>query len=106
MIQAFTAPQKPCWWCYNLTPYDRLSLRTENGDIVIVDNVASGKSGHREINAVRISLALYNKDTKIVDVKPIILRQRKSFSLIAIPDKNGEIIVKTLSAETDTKQIF
>lgn len=58
-----------------------LTLKTADGKTDVVPNVAPSKSGSREINPVKVSLALYSGDQKVADVKPVTLERGKITSL-------------------------
>ena len=51
----------------------KLSLKTADGKAVVVDEVAPDAHGEREVNPVKVSLALYQGDKKISDLKPVAL---------------------------------
>lgn len=72
---------------YNLTA-SPLSLKTANGKGTVVADVASNESGFREVNAVKIGLAAFINEEKIVDAKPVVLKRGKTFSLFAIGNSN------------------
>ncbi|MFF7705827.1 alginate O-acetyltransferase AlgF [Pseudomonas sp. NPDC007930] len=58
-----------------------LTLKTADGKTAVVENVAPNKGGSREINPVKVSLALYNGDKKVADVKPVSLERGQITSL-------------------------
>ena len=51
----------------------KLSLKTADGKAVVVDEVAPDGHGEREVNPVKVSLALYQGDKKISTLKPVAL---------------------------------
>ncbi|HUE93476.1 alginate O-acetyltransferase AlgF [Pseudomonas sp.] len=56
----------------NLT--DRsLSLKTADGKAAVIEAVGPDDNGQREVNPVKVSLALYDGDKKITDLKPVTL---------------------------------
>ncbi|BAP41433.1 alginate O-acetyltransferase AlgF [Pseudomonas sp. 21LCFQ02] len=52
-----------------------LTLKTADGKTDVVKSVAAKGTGEREINPVKVSLALYNGDKKVSDVKPVALER-------------------------------
>lgn len=52
-----------------------LTLKTADGKTEVVPNVAAKSRGEREINPVKVSLALYEGDKKVGDVKPVALER-------------------------------
>jgi alginate O-acetyltransferase complex protein AlgF len=65
---------------YNLVDGSTLSLKTADGRAV-VENVAANSFGTREVNAVKVSLALFDGARKVGDVKPMNLERGRAFSL-------------------------
>ncbi|HKE47258.1 MAG TPA: alginate O-acetyltransferase AlgF [Rhodanobacteraceae bacterium] len=66
---------------FNLVDGANVSLKTADGSQGVVENVAANASGHREVNPVKASLALYNGATKLADAKPVTLERGKTYSL-------------------------
>jgi len=66
---------------FNLVDGTKLSLRTADGATAVVDNVAANEAGHREVNAVKIDLAIYNGSAKLADAKPVVLERGRAYSL-------------------------
>ncbi|GAB7527767.1 alginate O-acetyltransferase AlgF [Pseudomonas sp. 3A(2025)] len=52
-----------------------LSLKTADGKTDVIKAVAAKGTGEREINPVKVSLALYSGDTKVSDIKPVALER-------------------------------
>jgi len=52
-----------------------LTLKTADGKTDVVKSVAAKGRGEREINPVKVSLALYDGDKKVGDVKPVALER-------------------------------
>lgn len=65
---------------YNLVDGSTLSLKTADGRGV-VENVAAHSFGAREVNAVKVSLALFDGGRKVGEVKPMNLERGRAFSL-------------------------
>lgn len=70
----FKNKQKSLVRVQNLTD-KALSLKTADGKTDVVKAVAPKSLGEREINPVKVSLALYAGDTKVGDVKPVALER-------------------------------
>jgi len=65
---------------YNLVDGSTLSLKTPDGRPV-VENVAENKFGAREVNPVKVNLALFDGATRVADVRPMSLERGRAFSL-------------------------
>ncbi|WP_327438828.1 alginate O-acetyltransferase AlgF [Pseudomonas donghuensis] len=52
-----------------------LTLKTADGKTEVVKPVAAKARGEREINPVKVSLALYEGDKKVSDLKPVALER-------------------------------
>jgi alginate O-acetyltransferase complex protein AlgF len=52
-----------------------LTLKTADGKTAVVESVKAKGTGEREINPVKVSLALYEGDKKVSDVKPVALER-------------------------------
>ena len=70
----FKNKQKSLVRVQNLTDQP-LTLKTADGKTEVVKSVASNSHGDREINPVKVSLALYSGDKKVSDVKPVALER-------------------------------
>jgi alginate O-acetyltransferase complex protein AlgF len=78
---------------YNMTSSGALSLRTQDGKTVVVPDVAKGASGKREVNPAKVSLAVYNGDTKLADAPPVSLARGQAFSLFVVGDASAPRLV-------------
>ncbi len=65
---------------YNLVDGATLSLRTPDGRDV-VEAVRENGFGTREVNPVRVQLALFDGQKKVADVRPMSLERGRAFSL-------------------------
>lgn len=65
---------------YNLVDGTQLNLRTADGRTVI-EPVAPQNLGSRTVNAVRVDLALYDGDKRLMALKPVNLERGRAFSL-------------------------
>lgn len=52
-----------------------LSVKTADGKTAVVENVAPQSVGDREINPVKVNLALFAGDRKVSDLKPVALNR-------------------------------
>ena len=75
----FTNKRKALLRVQNLTD-NTLSLKTADGKAV-VDAVAPDASGQREVNPVKVSLALFDGNRKVSDLKPVSLARGEVVSL-------------------------
>lgn len=83
---------------YNFSPDSNLSLKTNDGKVEIIPEVASGNKGSQKINPVKVSLAIYNGDKMIKDLGAVSMERSKSYSVVAFP--NSE--VKWIASTTNT----
>jgi alginate O-acetyltransferase complex protein AlgF len=65
---------------YNLVDGSTMSLKTADGRAV-VENVAANSFGTREVNAVKVNLALFDGAKQVAEVKPMNLERGRAFSL-------------------------
>lgn len=77
---AFQNKQKALLRVQNLSD-STLSLKTADGKAAVVDNVAPDGNGEREVNPVKIRLALFDGDKKVSDLKPVTLARGEVVSL-------------------------
>lgn len=66
---------------YNLSGDGELSLKTADGKTAVVEKVAPGRSGQREVNAIRTQFALYKGDQRVASVRQISLERGRAASL-------------------------
>ena len=70
----FKNKQKSLVRVQNLTD-KALTLKTADGKTEVVPNVAAKGRGEREINPVKVTLALFEGDKKVGDLKPVALER-------------------------------
>lgn len=75
---------------YNLVDGSTLSLKTPDGKPV-VENVGPNSIGSREVNAVKVTLALFDGAKKVADVKPMNLERGRAFSLFVAGNKDQPV---------------
>ncbi|WP_020410966.1 alginate O-acetyltransferase AlgF [Hahella ganghwensis] len=85
--EAFDNRRKALLGLYNLTDADALDLKTSNGKTAVLESVEKLGSKHRQVNAVKISLAAFNGSEKLADAAPVNLERGKVFSLFACGSK-------------------
>ncbi|MCI8209616.1 alginate O-acetyltransferase [Pseudomonas sp. S25] len=66
-----------------------LTLKTADGKTEVVKTVAAKGTGEREINPVKVSLALYDGDKKITDLKPVALERGEAAVLYITGSGSG-----------------
>jgi len=91
--ECFNSQLKALLSVFNLIDGTTLSLKTADGSQAVIDNVAAEASGHREVNAVKVNLAVYNGATKLADAKPIALERGKTFSLFVTGSANQPVLI-------------
>ncbi|MBJ9975797.1 alginate O-acetyltransferase AlgF [Pseudomonas sp. S75] len=63
-----------------------LTLKTADGKTEVVKAVAAKARGEREINPVKVNLALFDGNTKVSDVKPVALERGEAAVLYVTGD--------------------
>ncbi|MBF8163894.1 alginate O-acetyltransferase AlgF [Ectopseudomonas hydrolytica] len=76
----FTSRQKALLRVQNLTD-STLSLKTADGKTDVVADVKPDGRGDREINPVKVGLALFDGERKVADLKPVTLERGEVVSL-------------------------
>ena len=76
----FTSRQKAMLRVQNLSD-STLSLKTADGKTAVVADVAPDGRGDREINPVKVGLALFEGERKVADLKPVTLERGEVVSL-------------------------
>ncbi|MEE1888040.1 alginate O-acetyltransferase AlgF [Pseudomonas carassii] len=66
-----------------------LTLKTADGKTEVVSPVAAKGRGEREINPVKVNLALYQGDKKVSDVKPVALARGEAAVLYVTGSGNS-----------------
>lgn len=87
---AFQNRQKALVRLHNLTPQP-LSLKTKDGATQVVDTVAPNAHGDREINPVKVSLALYEGDKRVTNVDTILL-ERGEVTALFVTESQGKLV--------------
>ncbi|MBC3951886.1 alginate O-acetyltransferase AlgF [Pseudomonas folii] len=66
-----------------------LTLKTADGKTEVVKTVAAKGTGEREINPVKVSLALFDGDKKVTDLKPVALERGEAAVLYITGSGSG-----------------
>ena len=71
---------------YNLTGNDALQLKTADGSATIAE-ASGGDFATREVNPLRVSMAVYAGDQMLADTDPVNLARGRAFSLFVTPGR-------------------
>jgi alginate O-acetyltransferase complex protein AlgF len=85
---------------YNLSDKDNLSVKTSNGKIEVVGPTSRDKSAAREINPVKVPLAIYDGDKMIKDLGNITLERGKTYNVFAFSEQE----IKGIPSVTNTSR--
>ena len=72
---------------YNIGSADPVVLKTADGKVEVIAATEKGKSGVRQINPVKVTLAVFKGDTKLADVGEQSLERGMTYSAVLINDK-------------------
>lgn len=75
---------------YNLSDNDDLSLKTADGSVEVVPPLAPGEVADKEINPVKVSLAVYDGPAKVKDIGAVSLERGISYSAIILSNNDVE----------------
>jgi alginate O-acetyltransferase complex protein AlgF len=95
-----TNPARAQVFLYNLTSIASLDLKTADGKTAVVAGVKEGESGQVVVNAVTVSLAVYNGAALVKAVGSLALQRGSSYSVFAMGDAAR---VSLLAAKADVK---
>ena len=95
-----TDPARAQVFLYNLTTLPSLDLRTADGKTTVLAGVKSGASAQVVVNAISVSLALYNGSTLVTQVGSLALQRGSSFSVFALGQGTP---VSVLTVKADVK---
>ena len=85
---------------YNLSNHENLSLKTKDGKVGILENIAQYESNSRQINPVKIEVAIFEGDTKIKDIEPQSLERGMAYSAIIFADNDEVVWVRSTTNTT------
>lgn len=94
-------PSKAQLIFYNLFGTESLSVKTADGKTDIIKSVSRGNSGERTMNAVKVKMAVFKGDEKIMDVGEVTLQRKASYALIMM---DGISKLMWTRATTDTEK--
>ncbi|WP_062264917.1 alginate O-acetyltransferase AlgF [Endozoicomonas arenosclerae] len=69
--EAFNRKSKAMVRLYNVSDMENISLKTADGKVAILEEIAAGLEGSRTINAVNVSLAIYAGEQQVAKVGSI-----------------------------------
>lgn len=78
---------------YNLVDDQSLSLKTADGGTALIDGVAANAAGHREVNPLKATLAVYDGTNKLAEARPLTLERGKTFSLFVTGSASAPTLV-------------
>lgn len=78
---------------FNLMPETTLSLKTADGKATVFDGVAPGLAAQREINPLKLTLAVFDKATLLGAAPPVALDRGKVFSLFVSGSAASPVMV-------------
>ena len=95
-------PAKALITFYNLSDSESLTLKTAEKDIEIIKEIAPNTNGSREINAVKINLAVTDGNTKTITLDPLLLNRKNAYIIAVFTDEAGELEALVQTSKTDT----
>lgn len=93
-----TDPARAQIFLYNLTPLDPIDLKTADGKTSVIRAVHPETSDVKVVNAVTVSLAVYNGTTRLGAPASLALKRGSSFSIFAVGEA-GKATVFVAKAE-------
>jgi len=78
---------------FNLMPATTLSLKTADGKASVFEGVAPGLAAQREINPLKLNLAVFDNATLIGSAPPVALDRGKVFSLFVSGSATSPVMV-------------
>ncbi|HUR41957.1 MAG TPA: alginate O-acetyltransferase AlgF [Verrucomicrobiae bacterium] len=69
---------------YNLVGDAPLALKTGDGKTTVVEPVAPGATGQREVNAIKAQFAVYKGEQRLAQARPVTLERGRAFSLFVV----------------------
>jgi alginate O-acetyltransferase complex protein AlgF len=91
--ECFNSQLKSLVSMFNLLEGSTLSLKTADGATTVIDSVTPHAGGHREVNPLKASLAVYNGDAKLAEAKPVSLERGKAVSLFVTGSAQAPVLV-------------
>ncbi len=95
-----TDPARAQLFLYNLTPIPRIDLKSADGKTSVLPGVKSGESAQVIVNAVSVTLALFDGTALVKPVGTLPLQRGASFSVFAFGETAS---VSVLAVKADVK---
>lgn len=89
---------------YNFGSNKNLMLSTLDGKIDIAGPLLYGKAASKEINGVKISMAIYEGNDKLVDIGEKAFVRGMAYTVVAFKRSDGSISASIIEAAIDTKR--
>lgn len=83
---------------YNFSPEKALSLKTSDGKVEVIPAATADTPGIRQINPVKVSLAVYDGGKVLYDLGPVSMDRARAYSVLVYPDHD----VKWAASSTNT----
>jgi hypothetical protein len=80
---------------YNLGGDNGLNLKTADGKVEVIPGTATDQTGVRQINPVKVPLALFKDEQKLKDLGPVSLERSQAYSVILFPTKEAALVKST-----------
>jgi len=87
---------------YNLSSTNSLTLKTAEKDIEIIKDVEQNANKSREINAVKLDLAVTDGANQSMKLDPVVLTRKNAYAIIALTDADGALDAVVETSKTDT----
>ncbi len=78
---------------FNLLPGTTFSLKTADGKATVFENLAPGASAQREINPLKLNLAIFKGDQALGTAPPVALDRGKVFSLFVSGSESSPVLI-------------
>ncbi|UTF59858.1 alginate O-acetyltransferase AlgF [Gilvimarinus sp. DA14] len=75
---------------YNFTG-ESLSLKTDDGKFPVVENVAPGNVGFREVNEVKMPFKAFNGESPVQSFEALLLRKGQTYSYVLMQTGEGSL---------------
>lgn len=87
---------------YNLSSLESVELKTADGKIPVAGPAAPNTNAAREMNAVKVDMAVFDKAGKAHAVEGLTLQRGAAYNVLVLEPKPGEIKIVTVQSATDT----
>ncbi len=86
---------------YNLTAKTALSLKTADGKVAIIDNVAAAAASDREVSGATLKLAVFDGAAKLAETPEVAIKRGFVYSVMAIGSGDS---IKAVWVKSATRQ--